>query len=344
MNGVSYMIPVIVIGGIFLAGALATGEPGEAGMVVTNQFMQNILTIGEAGFAMMIPVLAGYIAYSIAGKPGLAPGIVAGFLANNPVGEEQVVSGFLGAMILGVLAGYLAKWIKGWKVPKMIKTIMPILVIPILTIFFVGLGYIYILANPIALMMDSMTNLLLGLEGSNLILLAIIIGLMTAFDMGGPVNKTVSLFSFALMSEGVFSIQGAHAIAICTPPLGLALATFLARDKYKLEEREAGKAAGFMGLIGITEGAIPFAVSDPIRVIPSIMVGAAVGSTIGMMANVQNYAPHGGPIVIPVIGNVIWYVIAIIAGTIVTALMINLLKPKLKETKEPILKEAEVKL
>ena len=333
MNGVSFMLPVVVIGGIFLAAALATGSPGENGMVVDNPFMKNILSIGEAGFAMMIPVLAGYIAYSIAGKPGLAPGIVTGFIANNPIGADGVSSGFLGAMILGVLSGYIVNWVKKWKVPKMLRTVMPILVIPVVSTFVVGIGYIYLLAGPISSLMTGLTDVLIDMNGTNIVFLAIIIGLMTAFDMGGPVNKTVSLFSFGLMAQGIYTIQGAHAIAICIPPLGLALATFLSRSKYTLEEQEAGKAAGFMGLIGITEGAIPFAASDPGRVIPSIMVGSAVGSVIGMLAGVANYAPHGGPIVLPVIDHKLWYVIAIIVGSLVTALMMNLLKPKLKVEK-----------
>lgn len=332
MTGVSHMIPAVVVGGICIAGALATGTPGANGMEVTNPLMKNILSIGVAGFTMMVPILAGYIAYSIAGKPGLVPGMIAGYIANTPLSDSEVKAGFLGAIILGLLAGFFVQWVKTWKVPTMLRPIMPIFVIPITSSLVIGLGYIYLLAKPIGYLMTGMTNGLKGMTGSSLILLAIILGCMIAFDMGGPVNKVACMFAFGMMAEGVYTVMGIIAIAICTPPLGLGLATLLSKKKYNDQEKQAGKAALAMGMIGITEGAIPFAASDPLRVLPSIMVGSATGAVIGALAKVTDHAPHGGPIVLLVVDNKIWYILAIIAGTIVTAVMVNLLKKDL--TKE----------
>lgn len=190
-TGVSYMMPAVVVGGIFLAIALATGEATDEGMVVTNPFLQNLNTIGEAGFAMMIPILAGYIAYSIAGKPGLIPGMIAGFLANNPMGDGGISTGFLGAMILGIAAGYVAKWVRTWKVPGVIRTIMPIIIIPIVTVFIVCVTYIYLLAEPLAGLVNGIVALLSSLDGGSALVLGLILGAFTAIDMGGDRKSVV---------------------------------------------------------------------------------------------------------------------------------------------------------
>lgn len=334
MTGVSYMIPVVVIGGIFLAAALATGTPGENGMEVTNPFMQNILLLGEIGFMLMIPVLAGYIAYSISGKPALAPAFVLGHLANTPVNGSEFKAGFLGALLMGILVGYFVKWLKTWKVPQSLRALMPIFIIPLFTTFVLGMFYIYVLATPISAGMASLTTMLGSLSGSASILLAVVLGLMIAVDMGGPINKVAVMFCIAMSAEGNYQYWGQIAIAICTPPLGMGLATLLAKKKYTESERDAGKAALAMGMIGITEGAIPFAAADPVKVLPSIMTGSAVGAVIGAIAQVKNYAPHGGPIVLPVIDGKLWYVVAIIAGSVVTALMVNALKKEVVEEED----------
>ncbi|MFK4473612.1 PTS system fructose-specific IIC component [Paenibacillus sp. RC73] len=334
MTGVSYMIPAVVVGGIFIALSLATGTASDKGMVITNEFMKNINFIGVAGFTMMIPILAGFIAYSIAGKPALIPGMIGGYLANTPLEGSGVKAGFLGALILGLAAGFLVKWIKTWKVPTMLRPVMPIFVIPILSSMIIGLGYIYLLASPISWMMTGLTDTLTGMTDSSLVLLAIILGCMIAFDMGGPINKVACMFAFGLMAEGVYTVMGIIAIAICTPPLGMGLATLLNKRKYSEQERESGKAALAMGMIGITEGAIPFAAGDPVRVLPSIMLGSATGAVIGALAKVTDHAPHGGPIVLPVVGERLWYVVAIIVGTLVTALMVNLLKKNIPSDTE----------
>lgn len=337
-TGVSYMMPSVVVGGIFLAIALSSGTPTDEGMVITNPFLKNLNTIGVAGFAMMIPILAGYIAYSIAGKPGLIPGMILGYIANNPIGDEGVSTGFLGAMIVGIIAGYIAKWVKTWKVPNTIKTIMPILIIPIITTFLVGMTYIYILAQPLSVFVASLVDFLSSLQGGNALLLGLVIGAFTAIDMGGPINKTVTAFTLALMAEGIFEPNGAHRIAVAIPPLGLAISTFISRKKYTQAERGMGVSAGFMGLIGITEGAIPFAVNDLKRVLPAIMIGSAVGGGIGMMQNVGTYIPHGGLIVIGAVDGKLWFFLAMLIGSVITALILHFTKPDLPETKAPVKK------
>lgn len=312
-----------------MAISLATGTPGDKGMEITNPFFMNLSVIGSAGFAMMVPVLAGYISYAIAGKPGIIPGMISGYIANNPVGNQGVSTGFLGGMVVGIMCGYLAKWIKDWNVPKSIKSIMPILVIPILTSFIVDLIYIYVLAIPLHNFVAVITGLLKSLNGGSALIAGLVIGAFTAIDMGGPINKTVTAFTLALMAEGVYEPNGAHRIAVAIPPLGLALSTFISRKKYTEEERALGVSAGIMGLIGITEGAIPFAVKDLKRVLPAIMIGSAVGGGIGMLEGVKCFIPHGGMIVIGAVEGKLWYFLAMLIGTVVTALILAILKPNI---------------
>lgn len=330
-TGVSFMLPAVVVGGIFLAIALATGTPTDAGMEITNQFMKNLNDLGAAGFAMMIPLLSGYIANSLAGKPGLVPGVILGFVANNPIGESQVSTGFLGAMILGVAAGYFVRWMKTWKTPATIRTIMPILIIPVVTVFVLGMIYIYVIAVPIGSFMTWLVEALGSLQGSSAILLGLVIGAMTAIDMGGPINKTATAFTIALMAEGIYSPNGAHRIAVAIPPLAMAISTFIDRKKYEAEDKDLGISAFFMGLIGITEGAIPFAVKDAKRVLPAIVIGSAVGGALGMMNNVEALVPHGGLIILPVVNGKLWFVIAMLIGTLVSVAILHFTKPDIEE-------------
>ena len=330
-TGVSFMLPAVVVGGIFLAIALATGTPTDAGMEITNPFMKNLNDLGAAGFSMMIPLLSGYIAHSLAGKPALAPGMVLGFVANNPIGESEVSTGFLGAMILGVATGYFVRWMKTWKTPSTIRTIMPILIIPVITVFILGMIYIYVIAVPIGSLMSWLVEVLGSLQGSSAILLGLLIGAMTAVDMGGPINKTATAFTIALMAEGVYAPNGAHRIAVAIPPLALAISTFIDRKKYEAEDKDLGISAFFMGLIGITEGAIPFAVKDAKRVIPAIVIGSAVGGALGMMNNVEALVPHGGLIILPVVNGKMWYVLAMLIGTLVSVVILHFSKPDIEE-------------
>lgn len=321
MTGVSYMIPIVVIGGILIAFSIMLSgiTPGK-GAVVTNPFLNDLMTIGNASFSMMVPVLAGFIAFSIADRPGLAPGLMGGVLAT------QLKTGFLGGIIAGFLAGYVARYIKSWKVHKVLKPIMPIFVIPILSALVVGLLMILVFGTPIANLMTSMTSGLKSMSAGSAVVLAIIMGAMIAFDMGGPVNKVAFMFGSAMIAEGIFTVMGPVAAAICIPPLGMGVATLLAPKKYSKVEKEAGTAALLMGCIGITEGAIPFAASDPIRVIPSIMVGSMTGAAFAAFGKVGDHAPHGGLIVLPVVDNRIVFIIAIAIGIAVTAFMVNALK------------------
>ncbi|MBS4208442.1 PTS fructose transporter subunit IIABC [Bacillus sp. FJAT-50079] len=331
MNGVSYMIPFIVIGGLLIALALTLGgEKTPGGIVIPEDSIWKMIeSLGGAAFTFMIPVLAGFIAVSIADRPGLAPGVIGGFIAaNGSFYGSEAGAGFIGGIIAGFLAGYVALFIKKIKVPKALQPIMPIIIIPILSTLIVGLIFIYIIGAPVAGIFVALTSWLAGMQGTSSILLALILGAMIAFDMGGPFNKVAFLFGSAMIVEGNYEIMGPIAVAICIPPIGMGLATFINKRKYRKAEQEAGKAAFTMGLFGITEGAIPFAAQDPLRVIPSIMVGSMVGSVIAMIGNVGDRVAHGGPIVavLGAVDNVVMFFIAAIVGVLVTAFMVNFLK------------------
>lgn len=327
LTGVSYAIPFIACGGIMIAFAIAFAPMTPTGPDFSHSpKLKLILDIGSASFSLMLSVLAGYIAYSIAGKPGLVPGFVGGYFSG------EVKAGFLGALVAGLLAGYAVEVIKKIPVSKYLRPIMPILIIPILSSAFMGLVMLKVLGVPIASLMSSASAMLRDLSTGNSVLLALVLGGMIAFDMGGPVNKTAFFFGAAMIREGDFRIMGACAAAICTPPLGLGLATLLRRNHWNEEEREAGLAGLAMGLIGITEGAIPFAAADPIRVIPCIVIGSMAASVIAMLGAVGDHAPHGGPIVLPVVDHRLAYVVAILAGTLVTALSITVVKSFAKKS------------
>ena len=340
LTGVSYAIPFIACGGIMIAVAITIvvrqGGMGPNGPDFSNAPVAKlILDIGATAFALMLPILAGYISYSVAGKPGLVAGFVGGYLSG------QVKAGFLGAILAGLLAGYIVQLIKKIPVPKYLKPIMPILVIPILSSAAIGVIMLKVLGVPIAHLMTSANAMLKSMSAGNAVVLALVLGAMIAFDMGGPINKTAFFFGAAMIGEGNARIMGACAAAICTPPLGMGLATLMRRKLWSQEEQEAGMAGLAMGLIGITEGAIPFAAADPLRVIPCIVGGSMVASAIAMLGGVGDHAPHGGPIVLPVVDHRLAYVIAILAGTLVTAVAINVLKsstmtaPKAKSAGEP---------
>lgn len=330
-TGVSFMLPAVVVGGIFLAVSLATGTATDSGMEVTNPFMENLLDLGSAGFAMMIPLLSGYIANSLAGKPALAPAMILGYVANNPIGSGQVQTGFLGAMIMGVAVGYFVRWCKTWKVPSTIRTIMPILIVPVVTTFVLGMIYIYVIAVPIGAAMTWLVNVLGAMQGGSAIILGLIIGAMTAVDMGGPINKTATAFTIALMAEGIYAPNGAHRIAVAIPPLAMAISTFIDRKKYTSEDKDLGISAFFMGLIGITEGAIPFAVKDIKRVLPAIIIGSAVGGALGMLNGVEALVPHGGLVILPVVNGKMWFFIAMLIGTLVSVAILHFTKPNLDD-------------
>ena len=321
LSGVSYAIPFVACGGILIAFAIAFAPMTAQGPDFSGSpLLKLILDIGTTAFSLLIPVLAGYISFGIADRPGLVPGFVGGYIAN------QVGAGFLGGIAAGLIAGFIVYWIKKIKLPAYLKPIMPILVIPVISSLIVGFIMFKVIGLPIKELMTLLSAWLRSMNTGSNILLALILGSMIAFDMGGPVNKVAFFFGAALIKEGNFNIMGACAAAICIPPLGLGLATLLGRKLWDEQEKEAGLAALAMGMIGITEGAIPFAAADPLRVIPTIMIGSSVGSVIAMLGKVGDHAPHGGPIVLPVIDNRLVYILAILAGSLTVAFLINGLK------------------
>ncbi|QTC40398.1 PTS fructose transporter subunit IIABC [Bacillus sp. V3] len=336
MNGVSYMVPFIVVGGLLIAVALTLGgEKTPGGLAIPDDsFWKSIEAIGGASFTFMVPILAGFIAYSIADRPGLAPGVVGGYIAaNGSFYDSEAGAGFIGGIIAGFLAGYVALYIKKIKVPKALQPIMPIIIIPVLASLIVGLAFVFLIGAPVAGVFTVLTDWLAGMQGTSSILLALILGAMISFDMGGPVNKVAFLFGSAMIGEGNYEIMGPIAAAICIPPIGLGLATFIGKKKFQAAERETGKASFTMGLFGITEGAIPFAAQDPLRVIPSIMVGSMTGSVIAMLGHVGDRVAHGGPIVavLGAVDNVLMFFVAVIVGSLVTAVVVNLLKKDVQE-------------
>lgn len=331
MNGVSFMVPFIVVGGLLMAIALTLGgEASSKGLVIPDDsFWKSIENIGSLAFSFMVPILAGYIAVSIADKPGLVPGMIGGAIAaDGSFYGSDAGAGFLGGIVAGFIAGYIAKWIKNIKVPKAMAPIMPIIIIPIISSLIVGLIFIFLIGAPIASIFEGLTTWLKSMQGTNIIILALIVGAMIAFDMGGPVNKVAFLFGSALIAEGNYAVMGMVAVAVCTPPIGLGLATFINKRKFNKGEIEMGKASFTMGLFGITEGAIPFAAQDPFRIIPSNMIGAMVAAVIAAIGGVGDRVAHGGPIVAVLggIDQILWFFIAVIIGSIVTMSVVLILR------------------
>ncbi|MFF0945453.1 fructose-specific PTS transporter subunit EIIC [Kocuria sp. CPCC 205300] len=325
MNGVSHMIPFVVAGGLLLAVSLSLGgTPTPEGLVIPeDSFWYVISQVGALAFTLMVPVLSGYIAYAIADRPGLAPGMIGGFIANTGAlyGSDSG-AGFIGAIVTGFLAGYVALAIKKIPVHRYIAPIWPIIVIPVLTTLVVALLFVYVLGAPIAGAFAALTAFLAGLEGGSVILLGAVLGAMIAFDMGGPVNKTAFLFGGGLIAAGNAAPMGMVAAAIAVPPLGMGLATLLRRRYFTVQERESGIAALFMGFFGITEGAIPFAAARPLQVIPANMLGGTVAGAVAAVLAVEDNVMHGGPIVavLGAVENVAGFFAAIVVGLVVTAL------------------------
>jgi len=302
MNGVSHMIPFVVTGGLLIALALAIGgEPSESGMAIPAGSMWNqILEVGVVAFTLMIPILAGYIAYAIADRPALTPGLIGGWIANNgSFYGADAGTGFIGAIIAGLLVGYFVKWITSFNYHKFVQPLVPIMIAPITGSLFIAGLFIFVIGAPIAGLMDSLTALLTSMSTGNVILLGIVLGGMAGFDMGGPFNKVAFLFSVGMIASGQTQFMGAMACAIPVAPLGMAIATVVGRkfDLFESSEIEAGKAAGAMGLVGISEGAIPFAAQDPMSVIPANVLGSMTAAVMAFSFGITNSVAHGGPVV-----------------------------------------------
>lgn len=326
MTGVSYMIPFVVAGGILLA--LSVVLYGQGAVPQEGTWLYDLFFIGVRGFQLMIPILAAFIAYSIAERPAIAPAAIAAYVGN------EMGAGFFGAIIAGFIGGIVVFYLKKIKVPAVFRSIMPIFVIPIIGTFITAGLMQWVIGAPIATLTEGLTAWLEGLQSGSIILLAIIMGMMDAFDMGGPVNKVAYAFTIMAVSQGLYKIAGINAVGVCVPPIGMGLATFLAPKKYTEAEREAGRASILMGFVGITEGAIPFAAADPLKVIPSLMVGAAAGCASAALLGAENMVAWGGLIVLPAVTGKVQYIISIIIGSVVTALMVNLLKKPVKENTE----------
>ncbi|MEG0737334.1 MAG: fructose-specific PTS transporter subunit EIIC, partial [Longicatena sp.] len=323
MSGVSNMLPLVVGGGILIAISFIWGiNSADPNGEQFNQIAAWIKQVGDAAFGLMLPILAGYISYSIADRPGLAPGLVGGVLASTGG------SGFLGALIAGFLAGYVVQGLKKLlkPLPKSLEGIKPVLLYPLISIFVVGMIVVIVL-NPVMKEVNILiTNFLNNLGGTNRILLGLVLGMMMAADLGGPINKAAYAFSIAMLQTGNIEIMGAVMTSGMVPAVGVALATNLFKRKFTAEQRDAAKANYVMGLSFICEGAIPYAAADPKVIIPSIITGAGITGALSMLFHVGVPAPHGGVFVLPVVENVLFFCLVVIIGTIITALMIGLLK------------------
>ncbi len=314
MTGVSHMLPVVVAGGLIIALSFVFGIEAfkEEGTLAAA-----LMTIGGgSAFALMIPVLAGFIAFSIADRPGLAPGLIGGMLASS------TGAGFLGGIAAGFIAGYSAKFIADKvSLPQSMEALKPILIIPFVASLVTGLIMIYVVGGPVSGIMNAMTEFLNNMGSANAVLLGVILGAMMCFDLGGPVNKAAYTFGVGLLASQTYAPMAAIMAAGMVPALGMGLATFLAKDKFEASEREAGKASFVLGLCFISEGAIPFAAKDPMRVIPACMAGGALTGALSMLFGAKLMAPHGGLFVLLIpnaITPVLMYLVAIAAGTAVT--------------------------
>ncbi|MEX3557411.1 MAG: fructose-specific PTS transporter subunit EIIC [Burkholderia sp.] len=325
MTGVSFMLPFVVAGGLLIALSFALGGIYAFDDAHKGTLAWSLFQIGaKSAFALIVPALSGYIAYSIADRPGIAPGMVSGMLV------ASLGAGFLGGIVSGFLAGYAALLInRHLRLHRNLEGLKPVLIIPLLSTMIVGLLMIYVVGTPVAVALHALEGWLRSMQSGSAVVLGAILGGMMAVDMGGPVNKAAYAFSAGLIASQVYTPMAATMAAGMTPPLGIALVTWLFRSRFGSEEREAGNAAAVLGIAFITEGAIPFAARDPMRVIPSCIVGSAITGAISMAAGVELKVPHGGIFVLPIpnaVTHLGTYTLAIVAGTVATALLIGLLK------------------
>ena len=324
MTGVSYMIPFVAAGGILIALSFMFGIEASG---VEGSLPYYLSTIGGTAFSVMIPIMAGFIAYSMADRPGIAPGMVAGLIAT----QLDPSPGFIGGIVGGLIAGLVAWTIKKIKMPKSLAGLKPVLIIPLFSTFIVGLLMYFIIAPPCVALQNFMTNWLNGMSNSSGVLLGAVIGAMLAFDLGGPVNKVAYMFGVGLLADGVYGPQAASMASGMVPSLAMALATVLNKNLYTPAERESGKTAWLLGASFIAEGAIPFAGADPLRVIPSLMIGSAVAGGMAMALELTLQAPHGGIFVMGLVNKPFLFLLCTVVGTVISALLVNLLKGRKKQ-------------
>ena len=324
MTGVSHMLPLVVAGGLLIAISFMFGIEAFKDENIASGLPKALMDIGGgAAFHLMIAVFAGYVAFSIADRPGLAVGLIGGMLATT------AGAGILGGIIAGFLAGYVVKGLNSAiQLPPSLTSLKPILILPLLGTLIVGLAMIYVINPPVAKIMAALSDWLKSLGDINAIVLGVIIGAMMCIDMGGPVNKAAYTFSVGMLASQVFTPMAAAMAAGMVPPIGMAIATWLARNKFTANQRDAGKASFVLGLCFISEGALPFVAADPLRVIISCVIGGATAGAISMSLGIALQAPHGGLFVVPFVSEPLMYLAAIAIGSVVTGVIYALIKPK----------------
>lgn len=324
LTGVSFMLPFVTGGGILIALGFAFG-----GIYVGDNpgtFAFEMFTWGKTAFGLMLPVLAGYIAYSLEDKPAIAPGFVAGMIASNQG------SGFIGAMLGGILAGYLVRILKKITLPKQIRSLMTTIIIPLLGIFIMGIVMTYIIGNPVIWLNETLNTTLSNMSDGSLILLGLIQGAMLAFDMGGPLNKAAYAFAIAASAENNWQPMAANFIASMAPPMGIAIAMLVSKKKFNETERDGIGGCFIGGCAMITEFAIPYAVKDPLRVIPALMIGSSLGAALSYVADLSLTAPHGGLFVIFLCNKPFVFIAILLLSSCVTAAALLVLKKNISET------------
>lgn len=324
MTGVSHMLPLVVAGGLLIAISFMFGIEAFKDENIAGGLPKALMDIGGgAAFHLMIAVFAGYVAFSIADRPGLAVGLIGGMLATT------AGAGILGGIIAGFLAGYVVKGLNDViKLPLSLMSLKPILILPLLGSFIVGLAMIYLINPPVAKIMTALSEWLKSMGDVNAMVLGVIIGTMMCIDMGGPVNKAAYTFSVGMIASQVYTPMAAAMAAGMVPPIGMAIATWLARSKFTSNQRDAGKASFVLGLCFISEGALPFVAADPLRVIISSVLGGATAGAISMSLGITLQAPHGGLFVVPFVSEPLMYLAAIAIGSVVTGVIYAVIKPK----------------
>ena len=325
MTGVSHMLPLVVAGGLLIAISFMFGIEAFKDASIAGGLPKALMDIGGgAAFHLMIAVFSGYVAFSIADRPGLAVGLTGGMLASS------AGAGILGGIISGFLAGYVVKFLNDIiKLPASMQSLKPILILPLFGTAIVGLAMVYLINPPVAQIMEALSTWLKQMGDVNAVVLGIIIGTMMCVDMGGPVNKAAYAFSVGMIASNVLTPMAAAMAAGMVPPIGMAIATWLARNKFSVSERDAGKSSFVLGLCFISEGALPFVAADPVRVIISSIIGGATAGAISMALAIELNAPHGGLFVIPLVSQPLIYLAAIGIGSLITGVLYALIKPKL---------------
>lgn len=334
MNGASYMIPFVVVGGLLVSLSYSLGAtPAADGEVIFRGLWDKVNQIGNLAFTLMYPILAGFIAFSIAGRATLAPAMIGAMVATD--GEilgTEAGTGFIGCIIVGYLVGYLVKWMNSWNVVKEFKPMMPIFIIPLTGVAVVSALFIFVIGEPVAVIMEELNTLLVHLakNSSSAIVLGIVLGAMVGVDMGGPINKVAFFFGVTSIAQGNLQIMGIVSTSIAVAPLSMGIAALIGRGKFSQEEKSAGLYTIFMGIIGISEGAIPFAASDPIHVLPAVIAGSALTGAFAAALGVTSAVPHGGLVVglFKATNYISLYFLSILAGTALSVAIVLAFKKR----------------